>query len=195
MSGLPVGDAPPSCLSPFHNDRLRGRGVVDTGVPVRRTPTRWVRMSVIVGAQKNRRNRPETGGAGVELRGGQRLGGGGGEKRTVPLAEVVSDGDRAIAAGRQMVACKWSMGGRFPISCATEPLSFAAGVPAQSGLGRLDRRATAAGVGQRDRRARRVAALTGGAQRWASATLSAAHKRRAAAQPAPPVFHRYSHSR
>ena len=47
--------------------------------------------------------------------------GGGGEKRTVPLAEVVSDGDRAIAAGRQMVAGKWSMGGRFPPSVV--PLS------------------------------------------------------------------------
>ena len=32
-------------------------------------------MRVIVGTPKNRRNRPETGGAGVELRGGQRLGG------------------------------------------------------------------------------------------------------------------------
>ena len=39
---------------------------------------------------------------------------GGGEKRTVPLAEVVSDGDRAIAAGRQMVSCKMVYGREVP---------------------------------------------------------------------------------
>ncbi len=68
----------------------------------------WVRLSVIVGTQKNRRNSRETGGAGVELRGGQRLGGGG-EKHTVPLAEagaagLADMGRPGVGAGRSVDA-------------------------------------------------------------------------------------------
>ena len=77
---------------------------------------------------------------------------------------------RAMVSGPSQRAGKWSMGGRFPISCATVPLSFAAGIPAQSGLGRLDRRATAAGVGQRDRRAA-AGAAGGGLDRRAGGIL------------------------
>ena len=73
---------------------------------------------------------------------------------------VVSDGDRAIAAGLAMVY------GREVPHQSIVPLSSAAGVPAQPGLGRLAylsriARAGAAGVGQRGRRAA-VGAAGGG---------------------------------
>ena len=85
------------------------------------------------------------------------------QQGAVAPVHVVSDGDQAIAAGLQTV-----YGREVPHQLCH--FSSTAGVPAQSGLGRLGRSAAAAGVRECGRRAT-VGAAGGGFDRWTSAVL------------------------